>query len=96
MNYVKLSGVFLTSLLISSCMTIDEPVMEFCLIEDGKNVYCETPADPKSSPRNLTTTDLIGYTCVSPKDYAEAESHHKILHREIEKKKKVTQNAEIQ
>lgn len=34
---------------------------------------------------------MIGYICVSPSDYADAESHHDILHRLVDKKNKLTE-----
>lgn len=61
-----------------------EPEIEFCSVFSPTEADCEVPGTGKVIVRN--TSEMLGYQCVSPKDYAEAESHHEILHREIDKK----------
>jgi hypothetical protein len=71
-----------------SCISdgIKEPEIEFCSIFSADQADCEVQGSGKIITRS--TTEMLGYQCISPSDYAEAESHHEILHREINKKKK--------
>jgi hypothetical protein len=84
---LKVSLLIILSINLGGCISkgLKEPVVEFCTIVDGQIAYCETPFG-QNPPRDITTVDMIGYTCVSPKDFAAAESHHDILHRELNKK----------
>lgn len=71
-----------------------EPVVEFCSIFSPDAADCEVQGSGKVVTRS--TSEMLGYQCVSPKDFAEANAHHEILHREIDKKniKKLEEDSE--
>lgn len=83
---MRLISVYAIILLISSgCISgPKEPVVEICSVFSPNQADCEVPGTGKIIVRN--TSEMLGYQCVSPKDFAEVESHHEILHREIDKK----------
>jgi hypothetical protein len=86
-HFVKLG---LTTVILSGCLSspgIKEPEVTLCDVIDGVDAECYLSTNPSQiSDRKVNT--FIGWTCVSPKDNAAIDSHHTIMHRELNEKSK--------
>lgn len=88
-SYAKLIAVCAITLTTSSaCISdgIKEPKVEVCSIYSMAEADCEVSGTGKVIVR--PTSQMLGYQCVSARDFARIEAHHEILHREINEKKK--------
>lgn len=83
---MKVLKLLLVSLLTTSCILtpgIDEPVvLVYVLKSDGTGECYPKDVCPK---QYLDYIDMIGYQCVSPNGASKINSHHEILHRELNK-----------
>lgn len=60
---------------------MDEPVVVVWIIKSDGTATCE-PADICPIP-SKRTNEMIGYQCASPTMSAQINSHHEVLHREL-------------
>jgi len=90
---MKALKLMLASLFLTSCLSshgIEEPLVLTRIIVDRENTVC--------IPRELCPIeekqikDMIGFQCVSPEASSRINTHHEILHRELNKCKNDLQN----
>lgn len=65
----------------------EEPSIYVCTVIDTNEVDCVHVYD-QNNVKKLSIVDVIGYQCVSPNAYATLDTHHEILHKELNRKKK--------
>jgi hypothetical protein len=89
MKVVVLLVVAILTMGISSCQItpgMAEPSIYVCTIIDGQEMDCSHVYDP-GKIKKINVMDAIGYQCVSPNAYAEMDTHHEVMHKELNRKK---------
>lgn len=82
---MKVVKLILVSAFLSGCLTtpgMQEPwVQGYVILSDGSAecLQCESCC----AKRKLEPDELIGYQCVSPRQSAELNSHHEVLHHAL-------------
>ena len=81
MNYAKLLSVSIITFLLANCATPPKP--DLCGII-GPDLAACTPTDPEKPEYDLKIIDMIGYTCMSPKDTGDMKKYIKKLLEQID------------
>ena len=84
MRVLKLFLASLSTISCASCITtpgMDEPIILVYVIKSDGTGEC-MPKDICPKPFK-TAVEMIGYQAVSPNSVAKINSHHEILHREL-------------
>ena len=70
---------------VNSCVVtpgVAEPDIYICTILDDKILECQNSYDPNTR-HDMTLINAIGYQCVSPKATGILETHHDIVHKQL-------------
>ena len=69
------------------CKTIPglaEPSFWICDIVNVDKALCYHVQDPTKEQIEISPTELLGYSCLSPRAFGDTDQHHEALHIKID------------